>query len=221
MADLNPARHHLLSHSLLLILFWAVVFIRYLLLENLNPAGMYYPVYCPLDDMIPFCEIFLIPYVFWYFFMMGMHLYTILYDQMSFRQYTKFLIFCFGISTVIFLIFPSCQNLRPTVLPRDNILIRAVRLLYRTDTNTNVFPSEHVIGAIAVFVAAMHTQSLRTPWKLAIIGLTSLFICLSTLFLKQHSVLDTVAAVLICILAYLVCYRSQDHRLSRWLAQAL
>lgn len=189
-----------------LLLFWPIYVTRYILIETLNPAAQYIPVHCALDDAIPFCEAFVIPYVLWYVFITGMHLYTLLYDIQSFKRYSKFLIVSISISTLIFLIFPTCQHLRPAEFPRDNLLTRIVGLIYTLDTTTNVFPSEHVIGSIAVAAAAAHTESLRPPGKRAVITAAAVLICLSTVFLKQHSVLDTLAALPVCAVAYWITY---------------
>ena len=189
-----------------LLLFWPIYVTRYILIETLNPAAQYIPVHCALDDAIPFCEAFVIPYVLWYVFITGMHLYTLLYDIQSFKRYSKFLIVSISISTLIFLIFPTCQHLRPAEFPQDNLLTRIVGLIYTLDTTTNVFPSEHVIGSIAVAAAAAHTESLRPPGKRAVITAAAVLICLSTVFLKQHSVLDTLAALPVCAVAYWITY---------------
>ena len=193
-----------------LLLFWPIYILRYLILENANPAAVYHPIWCPLDDVIPFQEGFLIFYALWYFFIVGMHLYTLLYDVESFKRYSKFLFFSMTVSTVIFLVYPSCQNLRPAEFPRDNLLTRIVGLLYSIDTNTNVFPSEHAIGSLAVLAAAIHTKSLRSPGKLTVITALAVLISLSTVFLKQHSILDVAAAIPICLLAYWICYRKRE-----------
>lgn len=190
-----------------LLLFWPVYILRYALVERWNPATHYTVIHCALDDQIPFHEGFLVFYVLWYVAIFGMHLYTMFYDVPAFKRYSKFLIICISISTTIFLIFPSCQELRPEVLPRDNVLSRIVRLIYAVDTNTNVFPSEHAIGALAVLSAAINTPSLRTPGRIAGFVVLAILISLSTVFLKQHSILDVIAAVPICGLAYWMCYR--------------
>ncbi len=189
------------------LLFWVLYILRYILVENLNPAAVYQPIWCPLDDLIPFCEWFVIPYVLWYALIALMHLYTMLYDVKSFQRYSRFLIVSVTISTLTFLLFPSCQNLRPTEFPRDNALARLVGLLYALDTNTNVLPSEHVMLAIAVFLAALNTKSLRRPIPLTLIGILTLSICLATVFIKQHSVLDALAALPVCAFSYWVTYR--------------
>ena len=48
------------------LLGWVGYFILFFLTENLIPVEKCYPVHCWLDDVIPFCEFFIIPYVFWY-----------------------------------------------------------------------------------------------------------------------------------------------------------
>ena len=189
------------------LLFWPVFGLRYLLVENLNPADSYTVIHCALDDKIPFCEWFLIFYGLWYLLIFGMHVYTMLYDVEAFKTYTKFLLITISISTTIFLVFPSCQELRPAEFPRDNILTRLVGYIYSMDTNTIVFPSEHAIGAMAVWAAAFHTEKLRTPKITALFTVLTVLISLSTVFLKQHSILDVLAAIPICALAYWLCYK--------------
>lgn len=189
-----------------LLMFWPVYGLRYLIIENLIPVEQYNLIHCPLDDMIPFQEIFLIPYGLWFVCLVGMHLYTLLYDIDEFKRYSKFLILSMSLSTLVFILYPSCQDLRPAQLPRDNLLCRIVELLYRMDTNTNVFPSEHAIGAVAVLIASVHTPRLRSPLKTTLITVLMVLICLSTVFLKQHSVLDVLAALPVCAISYWVCY---------------
>lgn len=62
------------SH-LLLLLCWVGYLVLFFLTENLIPAERCIPVHCGLDDVIPFCEVFIVPYVGWYFFIAGSLLY--------------------------------------------------------------------------------------------------------------------------------------------------
>ena len=146
----------------------------------------------------------------WMVSIVVLSLYTLLYDVDSFKRHMKFLTVSMSISTVIFLVYPSCQNLRPEVMPRQNLLSKCVELLYAADTNTNVFPSEHAIGSVAVWTAALHSKRLCSPGKMTAISILMLLICFSTVFLKQHSILDVVAAIPICALCYWVCYKGNS-----------
>lgn len=199
------------------LLFFPIYWLRYPLIENLHPATQYHPIYCPLDDLIPFQEWFIIPYTLWMVSIVALSLYTLLYDIDSFKRYMKFLTISMSISTVIFLMYPSCQNLRPEVMPRQNLLSKCVEFLYAADTNTNVFPSEHAIGAIAVWAAALQTKGLRSPGKVIAVSVLMLLICFSTVFLKQHSILDLIAAIPICALCYWACYKNNKTKVTRHL----
>ena len=189
------------------LLFWPVFLLRYCLLERWLIRGEYHVVYSVLDDRIPFREEFLIPYVLWYVLFVGMHLYTFCRDVQVFRAYSRYLAVTISISTLIYILYPTCQNLRPWVLPRDNLLTAGVALLYRVDTSTNVCPSEHVIGAVGAFLAAVHTKALGHSWRMIPIGAVALLSGLATVFLKQHSVLDVLAALAVSAAGWYFSFR--------------
>ena len=69
----------------LLLLSWVFYFSMYFLTERLIPAERCAAVHCFWDDLIPFCEVFIVPYVFWYFLVAGSLLYFLLYDVKSFK----------------------------------------------------------------------------------------------------------------------------------------
>ena len=151
-------------------------------------------VHCRLDDLIPFCKWFVIPYAFWFLFVGGMLLYTLFYNIPAFRRMMWFIILTYSFALVTYLLFPNCQHLRPTLLGGD-LLTRFTAKLYAADTNTNVCPSIHVIGSFAVYFAARDIRRFRAKgWRLGFLTMAVL-ISLSTVFLKQHSVLDVLAGL--------------------------
>lgn len=170
----------------------------FLILERL-PAGNYWATQLPIDGRIPFCEWFVVPYCLWYPLLVAVGLYLLGRDRNAFRRYMRFLGTAFLLSEVIWLILPSGQDLRPAVLPRENALTALVAGLYRLDTNTNVFPSVHVLGALGTTLAMADCSQpdrrrRRLTWA---VGSLAALICLSTLFIKQHTVLDVVGALLL------------------------
>ncbi len=189
-----------------LLLYWPVQGLLFLFVERFYQVKSYHVMYCALDDLIPFCEFFLIPYLFWFVFLVGMHLYTLLFDVDAFKRMMRFIIITYTVTIIIYLIYPTCQELRPETFARDNIFTRILSFLYEFDTNTNVCPSLHVIGSLAVVFAAFDTkrfQSRGWRWAFCIVGF---LICLSTVMLKQHSVLDIIAAVPVCAVGYVLVY---------------
>ena len=87
-----------------------------------------------------------------------------------------------------------------------------IKGFYQFDTNTNVCPSIHVIGSVAVMLCAWNSKHFsKTGWRI-VFGVIALLISVSTVFLKQHSVLDIVAAVPICFIAYWIVYKKESKR---------
>lgn len=211
MVDYRKLRLHNLAspeyNHLFLLLFWVVFGGLFGSVERLIPRDHYEPVWCPLDDWIPFCEWFMIPYVFWFVFLVGMHVYLGLYDIPGFRRFMYFIIFTYGVTSVIYLIWPTCQQLRPTEFARDNFLTRFAAAYYRFDTNTNVCPSLHAVGSMAVAFGALDTRRFQTRiWRWAFLG-TALLISFSTVFVKQHSIIDVFWAFVLCAVGYVLVYR--------------
>lgn len=161
------------------------------------------------DDRIPFCEYFIIPYVLWYFFLIG----TVIYFALSCpskKEYYQYLA-TLGVGMTLFLlisyVYPNGQQLR-SELTGDGAFISAVRFLYKIDTPTNIFPSMHVFNATASCIALYQNEKCRKnrPFTMAQIVLT-VSIILSTMFLKQHSVADVMTALILNILCYQLFYK--------------
>ena len=193
-----------------LLIFWPIFGAVFSFVERFYKAGSYYVMHCALDDAIPFCEWFLIPYLFWFVFMIGTLAYTFFCDVPAFRKMMYFIICTYTITIVIYLLFPTCQELRPEVFPRDNALTRFIAWYYEFDTNTNVCPSIHVLGSVAAMFGLLDCRNLQKPGFKFAVCLTTLLICASTVFMKQHSVLDVLAAVPLCLLGRYLCCRNSE-----------
>lgn len=193
----NPRFNHIL-----LLIFWPLFAFFFYFLERGWPGRDYYYIYSRLDDLIPFCEFFVIPYLLWFAAIFGTLVYGFFFDIPTFKRLMKFIIITYTAAVVIYAIFPNAQGLRPTEFTRDNVFTRFMKDFYEFDTNTNVCPSIHVMGAVGVMLAQWHSKALSKPiWRfLSVILCVS--ICLSTVFLKQHSILDVIPAVVICVVAY-------------------
>ena len=196
------------SHLLIAGVFWLLYGLVFLTLERLLPLAFditYTPVLSPLDAFIPFCAFFVIPYYYWFAFLIGFGVFWLLYEPEAFRRWTWAIVLTYSSTVIIYLLCPNMQELRPVGFARDNIFTDLVRGLYDFDTNTNVCPSLHVLGALSVCFTGLHSKRLRgVGWKLFFI-ISTVFISLSTVFLKQHSVID----VLIALLVGAVCYGIQ------------
>lgn len=202
---LSKLRDPQFSH-LLLLLGWVGYFALYFLTENLIPIEKCHVIHCGLDDIIPFCEWFFIPYVFWYALVFFSLLYFAIYDIDSFRKLQTYIIITQVLAMLVYILYPNCQNLRPAEFPRENILTDCIAFLYSFDTNTGVCPSLHCaysLGIASVWLKARETSGL---WK-AFVVVAVILICLSTVFIKQHSALDFVSALPVCLIAEILVFK--------------
>ena len=118
----------------------------------------------------------------------------------NFNRLQIFIIVTQIAAMVIYIIFPNFQPLRPDVYPRDNFLTDIVALLQTADTNSNVCPSLHV--AYSIGIASIWLKEKDAKWWIkTLIVIFCILVCLSTAFIKQHSVIDGLVAIPVCILA--------------------
>lgn len=192
-------------YHLLYLLGWIGYFISYLLTENLIPWEKCHSIHCWLDDVIPFCEYFVIPYVGWYFLIAGSLLYFALYNPEHFKTMMKFIIITQIVATIIYIVFPNRQDLRPEMFERNNIFTAIVNLLYTADTSTNVCPSLHVAYSLGIASTWLKEPSASKRCKALLTGFCVL-ICISVAFVKQHSVVDIFAALPVGVLAEWITY---------------
>ena len=210
LSDLNRSPWRDLKY-----LWWFPVYVAiYLLCERLVTTE-YWATQTPLDALIPFCEWFVIPYCLWYPLLIAVGLWLLVRDRGGFRQYMDFLALTFLGSAIVWLLVPNGQDLRPAFLADDNAFTRIVEFLYTADTNTNVFPSVHVVGAVGATLAIWKTPTLRNHrlvrWSVAILAV---LICLSTVFIKQHAILDVAGGLALSLAVGLFVY---EHNPLRWL----
>lgn len=204
------------------LLLYAPIFVTVFdFLEKLiSPESNYWVSYTPIDDLIPFNELFVIPYVIWfpYIFLIGAFLFFV--DKDAFIRYLWGFIIGFSTAMVFFVILPNGQNLRPAVFPRENFLTDIVEHLYENDTNTNVLPSMHVIGAWIIFFAHLDCKKLRKKSLIIIAAVLAVLTTLSTVFIKQHSFLDVVWGLIWSVVLYFIVYVWMKSAMERKKAKA-
>ena len=192
------------SH-LKLLLGWVGYFALYFLTENLIPAEKSHVIHCALDDIIPFCEWFLLPYVFWYALIVFSLGYFLLYDVDSFKKLQTYIIITQVVAMTVYILYPSCQNLRPTEFSNKNFLTDCIGFLYAFDTNTGVLPSLHCAYSFGIASVWLKTKNTSWLWK-GFVVIAVVLICLSTMFIKQHSALDFFAALPLGLLAEILVF---------------
>ena len=196
----------------LLVLYLPIYLIWFALVERMVPSteGCFVS-YLPLDDKIPFLPGFILAYVLWYPFLIVPVVVTLspssaasdVYKR-QFIRYAAFIIAGFSISLTICMIWPNCQLLRPSVVDTSTLCGWLVNAIYSADTPTNVLPSMHVVGCMAVLAVTFDSKYLKKVRIPAVIIAAA--ICAATVFVKQHSILDVFAALALSLVLYLIIY---------------
>lgn len=170
-------------------LYLFVFLAGFFVLELIAPEPVVY-LHCPLDDRIPFCEWFVIPYFLWYAWVPGFMLYFMFRDR---EAYLKLCFIMFAGATICLVIYAAVPNglqLRREITA-SNICAQIVKLIRSIDPPCNVCPSIHVSSTVAIHLVVLACREFRNlRWMKLLSWAVTLLICISTLFIKQHSVID-------------------------------
>ncbi len=194
------------KHAVPVAVFGIIYLIWFYLLENRGPAN-YMLVHMNIDDYIPFCEVFVIPYLLWFAYVPAVLFYLFLKDRDGYWNNAVFLCTGMTIFLIISTFIPNVQHLRLREFPRDNVFTWMIGMLWGTDTPTNLFPSIHVFNSLAAHFAVLNNEKLaKNKW----IHYGSLLMCvsiiLSTMFIKQHSMFDVLTAFIMGAVMYAAVY---------------
>ena len=166
----------------------------------------YWNTALPLDSMVPFIKEFVIAYCLWYPAMAAVGIFLLIKDIPAFRRYMWFIIVGFSMSLLICAVIPNGQDLRPEQLANDDLFSRLIADIYRVDTNTNVLPSVHIVGSMAVLFGVFDSRLLKNPIIRISTVILVVLICASTVLIKQHAVIDVAAGLILSGLVYLLIY---------------
>lgn len=164
-------------------------------------------IHMSIDDKIPFCEYFVIPYLLWFLFVPAVMIYEFFYSKQEFYKACIFLFSGMTIFLIICTIWPNGLNLRQDISYKDNICADLVKILRTTDTSTNVFPSIHVFNTLGCLIALYKSKGMNHKYIIkGLATILSILIILSTVFLQQHSVADVIGGFALAAILYIIVY---------------
>jgi membrane-associated phospholipid phosphatase len=202
---MRKIRNWISTHSYCLVLLYFFIYLAVFTLEE-NFLRPVVTIHCPIDDLIPFNSYFVIPYFAWFL------LIPAVLGYFMFTSKDEFLDLCFMLFTgmslclLIYAIIPNGLSLRQMVTGHD-ICSRIVVLLRKIDTATNVCPSIHVYATLGIMMSVLRSPRFAEKKLLkAFIVFLSIMICLSTMFLKQHSFVDVCCGTILSLVMYHLTY---------------
>jgi len=192
-------------------IFFVVYMCAFTLLEDRPIDSSFHLIQTKLDNEIPFVPVFIIPYLLWFPYMAFNIVYLALADEDVYRKTSWLLMFGMTVFIVVSFVFPNYLVLRPKTFDDTNIFTSLIAGLYKTDTPTNVCPSIHVYNSIVIMLGIASSKARLASNKiyLAFTLILGVLICISTMFCKQHSVIDVICAIILVVPAYIVLFRKK------------
>ncbi|QGQ93700.1 phosphatase PAP2 family protein [Paenibacillus psychroresistens] len=172
-----------------------------------QPKVTVYSLMTNADNAIPFVRFFVLPYSIWIFYIYICLIYFFIKEiKVYYRTlliYTLCALLCYFIYTFFQTTVP-----RPNLVG-DDVFTRLTQYVYNRDLPYNCFPSIHCFSCYLVMKAIYKSSFKNRINQTLIYGMSSLII-LSTLFVKQHAMMDALAGFLLVEMVYLVIARIEN-----------
>ena len=153
------------------------------------------------DSKIPYIKFFVVPYLSWLVWIPTMWLYTLFNNKELFKKISYMLMISMSLYLFLAFVCPTALSLRPAFLDSKDIWCRLTLFLYSLSPETYVFPSLHVFHSLVILYAIFQgkTKLFQNIW-FRIFGLIwTILICLSTVFVRQHSIVDVLGAIVLFV----------------------
>ncbi|MDP9192536.1 MAG: phosphatase PAP2 family protein [Acidobacteriota bacterium] len=169
----------------------------YIFIPELLPPDTRYAPELALDRALPLVPAWALVYGALYVFLILLPVFVVRDEEHVRRTVYAYLLIWITAYVVFFAVYPTSAP-RPAKVIGEGFAVWGLRALYGSDPPYNCFPSLHVAHS---FVSAL--TCFRMHRKLGIVAMIcAALVALSTLFTKQHYVLDVIAGVLLAGIAY-------------------
>ena len=162
---------------------------------------------CAIDAYIPFVPGFAVFYIIWYPLFAAVGIPTLIKDGAAFKRWMYYLMITLTGTLIFDVLVPNGQHLRPEDVRIDGLGTWIMSIIWAADTPTNVFPSMHVLGCLGD-IACCFDSKIFKPWMRAVITVLSVLCMASTVLVKQHAFIDTIAAAIFSAAVLLIIYRA-------------
>lgn len=156
----------------------------------------------PLDRVVPLEPAWALVYGSLYLFLIIVPVFVVRQEEHIRRTVWAYLM-VWIVAYLCFLVYPTVAP-RPASVVGQGFMTWGLRFLYSADPPYNCFPSLHVAHS---FVSALTCYRAHRKVGIAT-ALCASLVAVSTLYAKQHYVLDIVAGVLLACVAYVVFLRN-------------
>lgn len=197
-----------------LAMFLPVLFLNFFYEALDNPSRGVHNLVTPIDKSIPFLKIFVIPYVLWYLYIAVVMLFLCIADRDTYYKTLFSYMLGLIISYIVFFFYQTTV-LRPTVTGND-FLSWLLLIVWGNDKPYNCFPSIHVIVCY-IIVRGIAVCKEKSRAKTISAAVVSFFIIISTLFVRQHVIMDVLSGMIVGELAFMISEIFGGGRIFSWL----
>ena len=183
------------ERTVIILVITAIYFLYHPLAFYTNTLPYHAPV-TPLDTWVPLSPIW--TWIYAFIFLIAVLPTAFINERKLFHKMALSYVVVQSIAFIIFVLFPVRMTLRPETIPIDSFHTWGLQLCYFIDKPVNCCPSLHVAMA---FLGALCTYKAdRFIGRLAIA--LAIAISMSTMFVKQHFILDVVVGLALSTGAY-------------------
>lgn len=173
----------------------------YLVIASRARVGTVHAPEVALDRLLPVAPVWALIYGALYAFLIVLPVFVVQQQELIRRTVWAYLM-VWTVAYIVFLLYPTVAS-RPDTVAGEGFAAWGLRFLYDADPPYNCFPSLHVAHS---FVSAFACFRVHRTLGAVAITFASL-VALSTLFTKQHYVVDLIAGILLALAAYAVFLR--------------
>ncbi|HEX6899786.1 MAG TPA: phosphatase PAP2 family protein [Thermoanaerobaculia bacterium] len=174
----------------------------YIVIAELMPGRTLHVPELALDRVFPLRPAWALVYGSLYLFMILLPV-LVVRQQEQIRRTVLAYLMVWMTAYVCFLAYPTMAP-RPVEVVGEGFAVWGLRFLYSADPPYNCFPSLHVAHS---FVSALTCYRIHRGVGIATV-LCALLVGVSTLFTKQHYILDVIAGIFLACVAYSVFLRN-------------
>ena len=193
--------------DLVWLLILPLININYVISNTLSKSGKNLAL--PLDKEIPFVSLFVFPYVYWYIFIIVGLIFLLSKDRKEYLRALMAIYIGMCICFAFYYLYPV-EISRP-VVENNTIPNKLVNIIYKNDRPFNCFPSIHVLNT---YIIMRFTKIKDNKYWFYYTNIIGILIILSTLFIKQHFILDGIVAIILAEIVILVVKKIEDKYVS-------
>ena len=183
-----------------LLIIVAIQFISYSVTRLITIKKTHHSPALHIDSKIKFIPQFIYIYISCYAYWVVNFILAAHVGVSHFDAFFRSVIIGYIIGGIIFLAYPTRID-RPNVANLSGMTGKLVKLIYSIDEPTNLLPSFHCLISWYCWIAVRNCCDISAIYRIFSLFFT-IIVCFSTVFVKQHFVLDAIFGIFIAEISW-------------------